>query len=120
MCLEFSTLQVPVRQAFPTEEPDRDEIFQLTERLAFLVPAMLVGVLLGQQTSVAQSAEVVRVGGQVVSFNGTTLIVKSRAGETVAILFVANWAVGGVVKTSMADTSPVPSSAVRMPQPPSQ
>ncbi len=75
-------------------------------KLAFLVPVMLAGLILGQQTSLAQATEVVRVRGQVVSLNGATLTIKSRTGEDVTVQLSDKWAVGGVVKASMADIKP--------------
>jgi hypothetical protein len=67
---------------------------------------MLAGLILGQQTSLAQATEVVRVRGQVVSLNGATLTIKSRTGEDVTVQLSDKWAVGGVVKASMADIKP--------------
>jgi Domain of unknown function (DUF5666) len=75
-------------------------------KLTFIMPVMLVGVMLSPQISFAQAAEVVRVRGQVVSLNGATLTVKSRTGEDVAVQLADKWAVGGVVKASMADIKP--------------
>lgn len=75
-------------------------------KLAFLAPAMLAGVMLGQQTSFAQATQVVRVRGQVVSLSGATLTIKSRMGEDVTVQLADKWAVGGVVKASMADIKP--------------
>ena len=72
-------------------------------RLAFLIPAILAGGVVGQQISSAQAAEVVRVRGQVASLDGASLVIKSRTGEDVTVHLADNWAVGGVVKASMAD-----------------
>lgn len=75
-------------------------------RLAFLIPAILAGGIVGQQISSAQAAEVVRVRGQVASLDGAALVIKSRTGEDVTVHLADNWVVGGVVKASMADIKP--------------
>jgi hypothetical protein len=75
-------------------------------KLAPLMPAMLAGAILSQQISIGQAAEIVRVRGQVVSLNGATLTVKSRTGEDVSVQLADKWAVGGIVKASMADIKP--------------
>lgn len=75
-------------------------------RLAFLIPAILAGGVIGQQSSWAQTPQVVRVRGQVVSLNGATLTIKSRTGEDVTVQLADKWAVGGIVKASMTDIKP--------------
>ena len=80
--------------------------YSYISRLAFLTSAILAGGIVGQQASFAQTNAVVRVRGQVVSLNGMTLTIKSRTGEDVTVRLADKWAVGGVVKASMADIKP--------------
>jgi hypothetical protein len=79
--------------------------YSFLSRLAFLIPAILAGGIIGPQTSFA-ATEVVRVRGQVVSLDGATLTIKSRTGEDVMVRLADKWAVGGIVKASMTDIKP--------------
>jgi hypothetical protein len=60
----------------------------------------------GPTAALAQAAQPVRVRGTVVSLEGSTLRVKSRAGQDVAIHLAENWAVSGVVKAQLDDIKP--------------
>jgi hypothetical protein len=60
----------------------------------------------GPTAALAQAAQPVRVRGTVVSLEGSTLRVKSRAGQDVSIRLAENWAVSGVVKAHLDDIKP--------------
>jgi hypothetical protein len=70
--------------------------------------AAVAAVLLtcGPTSALAQAAQPVRVRGTVVSLDGATLRVTSRAGEDVPIRLAENWAVAGVVKAHLDDITP--------------
>jgi hypothetical protein len=54
-------------------------------------------------STAASAAEGVRVRGTVVSVTGSTLLVKSRDGDDVAIALDAGWKAGGIAKAKLSD-----------------
>jgi hypothetical protein len=74
--------------------------------MRFLAPAVAAGLLVAAQAGLARAADVVRVRGEVVSLDGAILTVKPHGGANVAVHLADNWAVGGIVKASMADIKP--------------
>jgi hypothetical protein len=71
------------------------------------VVATLFGAVAALSTASAQTPEVVRVRGEVVSFDGaSTLVVKSRTGADVTVRLGEPLRLLGVVKASVADIKP--------------
>jgi hypothetical protein len=71
-----------------------------------LVPLAAAAALWTLGGALAQGAPPVRVRGTVASLEGSTLTVKSRTGEDVAIRLAETWNAGGVVKATLADIKP--------------
>jgi hypothetical protein len=79
------------------------------KRYSRFVAATLFGALagLGTTSAFAQNAEVARVRGEVVSFDGqATLVVKSRQGTNVTVHLGEPLRLVGVVKASVSDIKP--------------
>jgi hypothetical protein len=75
----------------------------MTLKLTSAAVAMLAGVA---ALSPAQAAENVRLRGEIVSLDGSTLTVKTREGPASAIMLKPGWGVTGVTKASVEDIKP--------------
>ncbi|MFI5015642.1 MAG: hypothetical protein ACHQAY_25175 [Hyphomicrobiales bacterium] len=73
-----------------------------------LVAATLIGAVstFSASTASAQSPEIVRVRGEIVSLEGAALTVKSRQGANVTIHLADDLRVVGIVRASIADIKP--------------
>lgn len=72
-----------------------------------------LGVLLITMASVLADGASVRVRGSVVSLDGPKLVVHANDGSDISVGLADNFAALAVVKSSMADTKPRTSSALR-------
>jgi hypothetical protein len=68
--------------------------------------ALALAFLGGAAVCSATAAENVRVRGEIISVDGSTLVVKTREGPTSAIALKPNWQVTGVAQASVEDIKP--------------
>lgn len=75
--------------------------------LSKLTSSLLVGGLLALSTGLAaHAAETVRVRGKIESFQGSTLVVKTREGETAKITLKDGWKPSSLAKASVDQIKP--------------
>ena len=65
--------------------------------------ALVLGAVIAVTGGAAAAADNVRVRGTVSAFDGSTLTVKTREGQSDAIKLTAGWKVSGVAKASLGD-----------------
>jgi hypothetical protein len=73
-------------------------------RASRVFPAFLA--IVATTAALAQQPPTVRVRGTIEQSDGSTLVVKSRAGETLTIKLADNARVSGIVKIALADIKP--------------
>lgn len=73
-------------------------------RASRVFPAFLA--IVAATAALAQQPPTVRVRGTIEQSDGSTLVVKSRAGETLTIKLADNARVSGIVKIALADIKP--------------
>ena len=72
-------------------------------RARAVVAALCLVSAWGSVPAQAQGPQTLRVRGTIVSLDGSTLVVKSREGETVPIRLADTWNVSGIIKASLGD-----------------